>query len=183
MKSKDVFRIKMNKLIIASCFLAVNIYAQDDNSGLSDLSTANDLIYLYEPPTQQNSLKAPSEIEEKPFSCTVDNCGKSFLKKRSLREHVRYIHYKIKRVRYSCPEAVKSKPFIAKTRALSLVARNYPCTYPNCDGSFIRNQHLIRHMLMHTEEKTFLCEVENCGKSFSRNDNRKQHMLLVHQLK
>ncbi|KAF9172991.1 hypothetical protein BGX21_003963 [Mortierella sp. AD011] len=52
----------------------------------------------------------------------------------------------------------------------------HPCKVPTCGWSFKRYEHLKRHMLVHTKERTFVCDVSNCNKSFSRSDNFSAHL-------
>ncbi|KAF9352305.1 hypothetical protein BGX26_009859 [Mortierella sp. AD094] len=52
----------------------------------------------------------------------------------------------------------------------------HPCKVPTCGWSFKRYEHLKRHMLVHTKERTFVCDFSNCNKSFSRSDNFSAHL-------
>ncbi|KAG1473680.1 hypothetical protein G6F56_000823 [Rhizopus delemar] len=49
------------------------------------------------------------------------------------------------------------------------------CTYPDCNWSFKRYEHLKRHMLVHTGERPYNCSYSGCGKRFSRSDNFHAH--------
>ena len=49
-----------------------------------------------------------------------------------------------------------------------------PCICSVCDKSFIRAEHLFRHMKIHTGEKLFKCS--ECTKSFFEPGNWKTHM-------
>ncbi|KAH7049866.1 hypothetical protein BKA57DRAFT_393319 [Linnemannia elongata] len=52
----------------------------------------------------------------------------------------------------------------------------HPCKFPTCGWSFKRYEHLKRHMLVHTKERTFVCDYHGCEKSFSRSDNFSAHL-------
>ncbi|RUP43657.1 hypothetical protein BC936DRAFT_136894 [Jimgerdemannia flammicorona] len=49
------------------------------------------------------------------------------------------------------------------------------CRHPYCGWSFKRYEHLKRHMLVHTGERSYVCDHEGCGKTFSRSDNFAAH--------
>ncbi|GJJ72093.1 hypothetical protein EMPS_04450 [Entomortierella parvispora] len=52
----------------------------------------------------------------------------------------------------------------------------HPCKFPTCGWSFKRFEHLKRHMLVHTKERSFVCDYHGCDKSFSRSDNFSAHL-------
>lgn len=49
------------------------------------------------------------------------------------------------------------------------------CTFPSCNRSFKRSDHLKRHILSHTGARPFKCTYPGCEKSFTRSDNFLQH--------
>ncbi|KAI8604199.1 hypothetical protein EDD21DRAFT_288330, partial [Dissophora ornata] len=52
----------------------------------------------------------------------------------------------------------------------------HPCKSPNCGWSFKRYEHLKRHLLVHSKERSFVCDFSGCDKSFSRSDNFSAHL-------
>ncbi|EPE04407.1 zinc c2h2 finger domain containing protein [Ophiostoma piceae UAMH 11346] len=57
-------------------------------------------------------------------------------------------------------------------------ANRFACTgYDDCNLSFTRSEHLIRHIRKHTGERPYEC---HCGRRFSRLDNLRQHASTVH---
>ncbi|KAI4290771.1 hypothetical protein PAPHI01_0045 [Pancytospora philotis] len=53
--------------------------------------------------------------------------------------------------------------------------RPFVCEYYGCRRAFKRQEHLKRHVKMHTGERPFKCLFPGCQKSFSRSDNLNSH--------
>lgn len=52
----------------------------------------------------------------------------------------------------------------------------YICTYPGCDKSFQRSEHLSRHKLNHNPKTIFTCTFPGCAKTFVRHDLLNRHL-------
>ncbi|KAF2997880.1 hypothetical protein E8E13_003659 [Curvularia kusanoi] len=54
--------------------------------------------------------------------------------------------------------------------------RGYLCEVPGCDGSFLRPEHLRRHVKSkHCEKRPYACKISGCSTLFSRGDNLRDH--------
>jgi uncharacterized Zn-finger protein len=53
--------------------------------------------------------------------------------------------------------------------------RNYLCTYPDCNKSYLKSSHLKQHVRSHTGEKPYKCNWANCSWEFTRSDELTRH--------
>jgi hypothetical protein len=53
--------------------------------------------------------------------------------------------------------------------------RNFVCTYPNCNKSYLKSSHLKQHYRSHTGEKPYKCSWHNCTWQFTRSDELTRH--------
>lgn len=54
--------------------------------------------------------------------------------------------------------------------------RGYFCDIPGCTSTFVRPEHLRRHVRSkHRPERDFNCKIPECGRQFSRGDNLRDH--------
>ena len=65
--------------------------------------------------------------------------------------------------------------------------RPYICQYPDCDKSFKRKDHLLRHQRSFhgkpwgvDSETVFYCHISECGRVFYKNHSLQRHMHDVH---
>ena len=58
--------------------------------------------------------------------------------------------------------------------------RTFSCPEPDCEASFKRKQHLIRHQQGHAGNRQFRCLIDGCNKSFTRQDNLSAHEKRCH---
>ena len=55
-------------------------------------------------------------------------------------------------------------------------SRGYLCEVPGCDSSFLRPEHLRRHVKSkHCETRPYICKISGCSTPFSRGDNLRDH--------
>ncbi|KAF8935353.1 hypothetical protein BGZ58_005076 [Dissophora ornata] len=75
---------------------------------------------------------------------------------------------------------VKRNNSVCSTTSMSSTSSSsnnkHPCKSPNCGWSFKRYEHLKRHLLVHSKERSFVCDFSGCDKSFSRSDNFSAHL-------
>jgi len=55
---------------------------------------------------------------------------------------------------------------------------NFKC--PHCEKMFAREEHLKRHIRIHTDEPIHKCEVEGCNKAYTRKERLNKHLKFVH---
>ena len=107
-------------------------------------------------------------------------CGKLFLRKSNLTEHMS-IHADIKN--YSCNichmSFSRSNNLLThKIRMHGFREKQFECTL--CDKKFHAQQQLTRHLAVHTGIKPFICN--QCPASFSRKDRLSSHLQKIHKI-
>lgn len=87
----------------------------------------------------------------KKYICHIDDCQKSYLTKRSLKEHLN-VHYNIKM--YSCEI---------------------------CPKQFTRHSSYLKHKKVHEKLKSHKCHYSGCSKAFTNNSNFNRHINTFHK--
>ncbi|XP_046385137.1 zinc finger protein 83-like isoform X2 [Ischnura elegans] len=142
---------------------------------------------------------------DKRYPC--EKCGKTFTKKDYVTQHVKTVHLKQTKYKYSCevcgrkcetPAALKSH------RMIHTGERPFKCSV--CDKAFRTKCSLEKHVNTHTKEKSYKCDVcdavlstvtslarhkarhagemkykcDNCGKQYTQSHNLKNHLKKCH---
>lgn len=127
--------------------------------------------------------RSPANVDRPPgsrdsFSCTTNNCTKSFTHKSYLTAHER-THTKEKP--YICQYADCDKRFTQKSSLnthmwLHNKYKRFECNYPDCGKSFTYKLYLLAHTRVHSGEKPYVCMVAGCEKRFTQKSTLNGHM-------
>ena len=110
------------------------------------------------------------------YPCTEPNCPEKFNVKYKFKQHMR-THWLVNPLK--CPEPGCDEVFTNDMRlkrhlVLHRGARPHQCEV--CGSSFKMKNTLLRHKLIHSDDKPFVCEIEGCGKRFGRREHMREHM-------
>ncbi|XP_070200366.1 oocyte zinc finger protein XlCOF6-like [Littorina saxatilis] len=100
-------------------------------------------------------------------------CGKGFLTKGHMRDHIALHHLKIKRYKCDyCDKQFVCGPTLRRhVRMEHTKYKPYQC--PHCDERFFEKTPLQRHLTVHTGLAPFMCE--HCGKGFYTRHSFRNH--------
>ncbi|TDG50268.1 hypothetical protein AWZ03_003173 [Drosophila navojoa] len=136
---------------------------------------------LYEAHMQKHQGKQP-------YSCTVNNCGKTYARANLLAAHLREVHQN-KRSSYACTHPDCNKEYTAlrslnyhirRQHAKQIEAKSPMHMCDQCGKSYGRKALLTRHQWVHRSkcEYAFACDL--CDQRFYTNQNLKDHVLRRH---
>ena len=97
-------------------------------------------------------------VTEKKFKC--ESCGKLFSRKGDLKQHVRFVHEKIKQ--FSCPychNRFHTNASLTRHLATQSGVKNYKCSH--CDYAVVRQKHLTVHINARHTNKTYMCRSDH----------------------
>ncbi|XP_052873336.1 zinc finger protein 184-like [Anopheles cruzii] len=133
----------------------------------------------YEKHGNCNSLKQTQQNEpannqqprpELAYECS--ECGKKFLRKSNMRQHLKR-HSDVKTFSCSlCPSRFMFAGDLKTHQTTHNPSERFNCEL--CNASFTQHSSLRQHVRIHTGVRAFSCD--QCDKSFYRSDNLKRHM-------
>jgi len=118
----------------------------------------------------KNSEK--KKAEKVPLLC--DQCDKRFSVPSKLKHHIRSIHEKDTVCCEKCGKKIRNLTEAIKKHMATHGERKYVCPWDGCGKSFLLNNILQRHIVVHTGDKNFECD--KCGKCFGRQKGLARHM-------
>ncbi|XP_051553757.1 gastrula zinc finger protein XlCGF7.1-like isoform X2 [Myxocyprinus asiaticus] len=107
---------------------------------------------------------------ERPFKCT--QCGKSFAHKSSLQFHIKAHTGEKPFTCHQCGKSFTCNENLKKHVKTHTGEKPYIC--PHCGRAVASKGNLVKHIRTHTGEKPYTCP--QCGKSFTLQEHLKRHI-------
>ena len=118
------------------------------------------------------------------FPCPVENCGKVFGKKNSLRKHAMNVHGQKKPrnlICQFCPKKFKIRSdLVNHEKLMHLNVKDFKCD--ECDFATITKNKLDVHKRSVHDGVLYYCDYPGCTKSYNLKGNLDAHRLRVHKI-
>lgn len=108
---------------------------------------------------------------ERPFIC--ENCGKAFVLKGNLNEHLKSHSDELLFQCSLCPKMYKSAKTL-RDHEETHSGKKYSC--PHCNLQLNTKKTLASHLILHSDEKKYKCHI--CGIAFKRAKALKHHLFM-----
>eukprot|EP01080_Neovahlkampfia_damariscottae_P010033 gene10033-2352_t len=114
-----------------------------------------------------------------PYSCTFDNCNKSFVTEGKLKKHLEKHE---KKISHKCTFENCEETFAFRKELMKHINEEHEAKCSIC-GKILKNaQSLTKHLKIH-EENQFRCPFDGCLKTYTRQSNLNVHIKKIHSEK
>ncbi|KAG2182931.1 hypothetical protein INT44_005912 [Umbelopsis vinacea] len=125
-----------------------------------------------------------SHTGERPYTCPVEGCDKSYMKNAQLQVHI-LTHDESYKTAFRCPFDGCGAAFPHKHRLKNHLKvheqpHEFVCDWEGCGAAFVKPFQLRNHMCTHTNKKPHQCTHPGCEKSFDTRPKLNVHMAGVH---
>ncbi|MCY4473552.1 MAG: C2H2-type zinc finger protein [Kistimonas sp.] len=133
-------------------------------------------------PHKKELVPPPLYVEQGPFLCPGEGCGRRFAKKCHVMAHLR-VHRRKKAVKqvWVCPyEGCGKRGISANNRKPHLRTHTgekpFACPLESCGKLHACANNLKRHLRVHTGAQPFVCPREDCARRFAQSGNLAVHL-------